>query len=421
MLGITVLAIVLAFRYESASLAILGVAGAYLSPILIRSNQDQQIHLFMYLTVLNLATLVLLTKRYWTKLLYLSFLGTVLDFALWGGSYSTEENTITSFVFTLVTFTIFILGAGGIFRLQALKENLKQKAESYFAILCTFVAIFYCSAITILLYTHHYSFLALAGMTGAVITLIAYTLVDRLQFKQINYTLVFVATIFLVLSAIWQYDHKVLDLALIILGLLGIGVGIGMKLPEFRVMGLVILLATAVLVLAENYDFENYNFIFNSKFGVIIFEILALWFAGWLYGKNQIEKFEENNNNLLSVTGVIVLWLGFSWELSQYFNASDSLNAKNLLLSLWWIGYATAVIIFGSVVKSAILRKLAIGLFAISIVKVFLFDVQALDTGFRIVSFIVLGVILLSVSFAYQRNKEKITKFLEGEKAVDSL
>ncbi len=46
------------------------------------------------------------------------------------------------------------------------------------------------------------------------------------------------------------------------------------------------------------------------------------------------------------------------------------------------------------------------------------YDVQALDTPYRIISFIVLGVILLSVSFAYKKNKEKITAFIAGEDAI---
>jgi len=36
-------------------------------------------------------------------------------------------------------------------------------------------------------------------------------------------------------------------------------------------------------------------------------------------------------------------------------------------------------------------------------VKVFVYDVSQLDRGYRIVSFIVLGVLLLAISFVYQR------------------
>jgi len=41
---------------------------------------------------------------------------------------------------------------------------------------------------------------------------------------------------------------------------------------------------------------------------------------------------------------------------------------------------------------------------AFTIGKVFLYDVSELDRGYRIVSFIVLGALLLAISFAYQRD-----------------
>jgi len=43
-------------------------------------------------------------------------------------------------------------------------------------------------------------------------------------------------------------------------------------------------------------------------------------------------------------------------------------------------------------------------LIAATIVKVFIYDVSELDRAYRILSFIVLGVLLLAISFVYQRN-----------------
>ena len=43
-------------------------------------------------------------------------------------------------------------------------------------------------------------------------------------------------------------------------------------------------------------------------------------------------------------------------------------------------------------------------LIAFTIGKVFLYDVSELDRGYRIVSFIVLGALLLAISFVYQRD-----------------
>jgi uncharacterized membrane protein len=62
---------------------------------------------------------------------------------------------------------------------------------------------------------------------------------------------------------------------------------------------------------------------------------------------------------------------------------------------LMWLGFAR---------RSALLRWQAMVLIAATVVKVFLFDVSELDHLWRVLSFIVLGALLLAVSYAYQRD-----------------
>jgi uncharacterized membrane protein len=51
-------------------------------------------------------------------------------------------------------------------------------------------------------------------------------------------------------------------------------------------------------------------------------------------------------------------------------------------------------------------------LFGMTIVKVFFVDLSELERGYRVVSFIGLGAILLAVSFLYQRYKDQINKLV---------
>jgi uncharacterized membrane protein len=64
-------------------------------------------------------------------------------------------------------------------------------------------------------------------------------------------------------------------------------------------------------------------------------------------------------------------------------------------------------------------RWQALILIAITIVKVFVYDVSELDRAYRILSFIVLGVLLLAISFVYQRNWLQLStkKRAEGNSA----
>jgi uncharacterized membrane protein len=59
--------------------------------------------------------------------------------------------------------------------------------------------------------------------------------------------------------------------------------------------------------------------------------------------------------------------------------------------------------------RSAFIRWQALVLIAATTIKVFVYDVSQLDRGYRILSFIVLGVLLLAISFGYQRDWLKLT------------
>ena len=70
-----------------------------------------------------------------------------------------------------------------------------------------------------------------------------------------------------------------------------------------------------------------------------------------------------------------------------------------------WRNFLGAMLmIVGFLRRSAFVRWQALLLIAATIVKVFVYDVSQLDKGYRIVSFIVLGVLLLAISFVYQRD-----------------
>jgi uncharacterized membrane protein len=62
------------------------------------------------------------------------------------------------------------------------------------------------------------------------------------------------------------------------------------------------------------------------------------------------------------------------------------------------------LMVVGFLRRSAFVRWQALILIAATTVKVFVYDVSELDRGYRIVSFIVLGVLLLTISFVYQRD-----------------
>ena len=90
------------------------------------------------------------------------------------------------------------------------------------------------------------------------------------------------------------------------------------------------------------------------------------------------------------------------WPLLDH-SARDAAHLRNLGLSAVWMAGAIVAMAIGLWRDVAALRVTAIGLFAVTVGKVLLVDLVGLDALYRIVSFIVLGLVLLVASFLYAR------------------
>ncbi len=83
-------------------------------------------------------------------------------------------------------------------------------------------------------------------------------------------------------------------------------------------------------------------------------------------------------------------------------------NLQQLSLSGVWLVYSAVLMTLGLWRKLRGLRIAAFVLFGITILKIFLYDLSFLETLYRIFSFVGLGLMLLAVSFAYQRYRDVI-------------
>jgi uncharacterized membrane protein len=74
-------------------------------------------------------------------------------------------------------------------------------------------------------------------------------------------------------------------------------------------------------------------------------------------------------------------------------------------LSVLWAIYAAAALSWGFVCSRASVRYAALALLGVTVLKVFLVDLAAVRTVYRVLSFFVLGVVLLGVSLLYQKGR----------------
>jgi uncharacterized membrane protein len=78
-------------------------------------------------------------------------------------------------------------------------------------------------------------------------------------------------------------------------------------------------------------------------------------------------------------------------------------SAEQLAISAVWILASLILITLGVKLRIGDLRLMAIGLFDLTILKAFVVDFGSMETLYRIGAFIGLGLVLLGVSYMYQR------------------
>ncbi|PYJ46276.1 MAG: hypothetical protein DME85_11490 [Verrucomicrobia bacterium] len=88
---ITAVAFLLAVRLNAVVVAVLGIAGGFLTPVLLSTGQDHPLGLFMYIAVLDVGLLAVSQRQRWNVLPTLSAVGTALMHFAWVAAFFVPE------------------------------------------------------------------------------------------------------------------------------------------------------------------------------------------------------------------------------------------------------------------------------------------------------------------------------------------
>jgi uncharacterized membrane protein len=116
---------------------------------------------------------------------------------------------------------------------------------------------------------------------------------------------------------------------------------------------------------------------------------------------------------LLGTFGTL-LFLMLTLEISAFFYQNLP-PARFASISVIWAIFSIILMILGFRKNSDRIRKIALGLLFLTTFKVFLFDIRNIRTPYRILSFIVLGLILILISYLYNQAKGRLIN-IEKEK-----
>jgi len=200
-----------------------------------------------------------------------------------------------------------------------------------------------------------------------------------------------------------------------------------LRLPQLRYYGYAVsvILAGRLLFFDTSIDLNNFRPLLNERFFAFLAGVAAAYIAAYLLWRerNTLLKWRIPVTAFIIAANFLTLWL-LSFEVWDYFGSRLALtpaesttavalrNAQNLSLTVLWAVYAVILLVIGIAKRWRLVRLGALALLAVPIIKVFVYDVFALERVYRIVAFIGLGILLLVSAYLYQRFSKAIRGFL---------
>ena len=424
MVIVTASTAMLAIKQDAEILAAIALAGGFTTPLLLSTGQNREVELFSYVALLCAASVVLVSVKPWRRLLILSYVGML---GLYVGWYS-EFYRRPEFAVTLFFATIFF----AIFAVAPLVSRVPEGGS--------------------LLYLPA----ALTLINSGVYFLQAYAMVDEIDKQAMAWFALALAAVHIGLSRIVRRqqpaDAEVLRLLHLALAVALITIAIPIRLDGHWITvgwlveaGVLLWVANRIgagflhylavvalglgvvrLLLIDNFRVDT--LLLNSRMATYILAMAVLALLAWFSLKRESEFDRQLAAVAVLAVSALALvglsreigdyygrqtyadWNGArSWTLAAAANRHSIAIAEDFSYSALWMGYGALLMVIGFWRKSAFFRWQALFLIAATIVKVFIYDVSQLDRGYRILSFMILGVLLLAVSFVYQKDWLKLS------------
>jgi uncharacterized membrane protein len=440
MFAVTAATALMAWTQDAEILAAFALVGGFTTPLLLSTGQNREVALFTYVVLLDAGALALVILKPWRRLLLLSYAGTLLLYVGWYASFYDVTQVRMTVGFATLFFAIFavapllarpaqkgwlsdsvpplvaVVNAAGYFlEIYLIFEEIGTKDTAWFALALAALYIFLSRQAR--------------GRAG---TPEAARIVDLLHLAlAIGFITVAIP---IRLDAHWITMGWFVEVAV----LLWVADRIHSDLLNVFAIG-ALLLGVGRLLLIDNFYVTRP--IFNTRMATYSVAIAVLGAVAW-YGSRRKDESARTVAALAVVALNLLALRGLSLEVSSYYaqqmtrvrpgatqwNQDDLIDvsnrhhlkiARDFTYSALWMAYGAMLMAVGFWRRSAFVRWQALVLIAFTIGKVFLYDVSELDRGYRIVSFIVLGVLLLAISFMYQRDWLKLSSRSNSTESPD--
>jgi uncharacterized membrane protein len=406
----TAVGVSLAILWASQALAMLAFMGGYLAPLLFASALFDRWLFLGYLLILTLGGQILAYARDWRPLYSSGAVWTWLSIVVWSQRDYRKEWFLETLVFTQVLFVAYSL-------MPFLRAALRKESSWRQGFLLAVVNGLFCCWYSESLLNYQKSSGSLVSLSYAVVSLGLALLFWRqrtpgllsswLIAQGIVFLLVFWEQL---LSNSWVTVFWSAEL-------------VALYWAAAKCNDRILLSGTFVIGLLAvlRYFADNSGFVFESSHSPLFTaEVVARWSAGlsmvmalllvvWLDRTGRIAGSHPRLQGAFEWLGIVSLFgfLNFEWyRFTNQFTPRIGLAGFSVLWSLFAVG----LILLGVWMRRKIYRISAISLLIATVLKVLAFDTAEVSTPYRILSCLVLGIILMVVSFLYYRFSERLIK-----------
>jgi len=426
MILITVLASLLSILFDVKWLAVLGLIGGFLTPALLSTGQDNQIALMSYMTILNLGLLSIAFYKKWDLLNILGFLFTYLLFTGWFVRHYGESKFWPAIVFLTIFFLIYSVTP---FAYQLIRKSSEKLRGAVIMVPNAFIAFGFSYGMIADRFTS--AWVSVITLFYALVFLsLATYLYRREAHRQEAFVLLLTqATLFLVITVPLLFSQHWITIFWAVQALILLWMGIKLA-RKGLVVGAYVLLA----IVCYKFLFYDYNAVFHinlsyriavrgsydylllERFVTTFVLLVVLYLSGTMTRASALRTFSPERNDsavIFTVLG-IAMFIVFNIEASAFFYAHLR-PARFAAISVLWTVFSVGLMIIGFRKNIATVRKVSIALFGVTILKVFLFDMAKFSTPYRIISFIILGLVLVGTSYLYHLFKDRILNIMAKE------
>ncbi|MBI4337858.1 MAG: DUF2339 domain-containing protein [Chloroflexi bacterium] len=428
---VTALAGLLALRYEALTIAVLGVLGGFLTPVLLGRDRPDDRLLLTYILVLDLGILGVAAFRNWR---WLTLLGLVGSVALFGPSLvrvSPDEVWLRQVGYSLIFLTF--VGATTLFHVL-----WRRAPGASDMALMTINAAVYFGVTYRLLWDRYEVWFGVIGLGLALFYgMVGYAALKRRGAPpQVALYSVAIALVFLTVAVPLQLGGAWITIAWAAEGAVLIWVGFTLRSWPLRAYGLAVfaIVAARLVFFDTPVDLRDFRPVLNDRFPTFVVAIAAAYLVAYLYlrDRRDLRPWEVNLFPLLvGAANLFTLWAA-SAELISYFDSrslagtssqlhQDALNKKHLSLTVLWTFYAVGLLAVAAGWRSLPLRVAGLALLAVPALKLIFLDAWVVDLaplGFRLIlnfSFLAFVLVVAAVYFAaylYWRQRDELA---EGE------